>query len=186
MRVIAGEFRSRQLQAPRGKATRPTSDKLRETLFNVLGPRVDGAKFVDLYAGSGAVGIEAISRGAEFCWFAEDAAPAVAAIKANLRALKVAGGYAIEDRGVARLLAALVKDRRVLDVVFLDPPYEAAEEYRRTMDFFGEHAAEVLAQDAIVIAEHGRKTALAERFGELERYRVLEQGDAALSFYRRS
>ena len=184
MRVIAGEFRSRQLQAPRGMATRPTSDKLRETLFNVLGPRVQGAKFVDLYAGSGAVGIEAISRGAEFVWFAEKAAPAVAAIRANLRALKVAGGYAVEDRGVARLLSELVKNERVVDVVFLDPPYEAAEEYKRTMEFLGEHAAEVLAEGAVVIAEHGRKSALAERYGELERFRVLEQGDAALSFYR--
>ena len=186
MRVIAGEFRSRQLQAPRGMATRPTSDKLRETLFNVLGPRIVGAKFVDMYAGSGAVGIEAISRGAEFCWFAEKATPAVAAIRANLRALKVAGGYAIEDRGAARLLSGLVKGKRVVDVVFLDPPYEAAEEYTRTMGFLGEHAAEVLAQDAVVIAEHAKKAQLAERFGELERYRVLEQGDAALSFYGRA
>jgi 16S rRNA (guanine(966)-N(2))-methyltransferase RsmD len=185
MRVIAGEYRSRRLETPRGMATRPTSDKLRETLFNVLGPRVTGAKFVDLYAGSGAVGIEAISRGAEFVWFAEKAPAAVAAIKANLRELKVAGGYAIEDRGVARLLSGLVKGARMVDVVFLDPPYEAAEEYRRTMEFFGEHAAEVLAEDAVVIAEHAKKAELAERFGELERYRVLEQGDAALSFYRR-
>jgi 16S rRNA (guanine(966)-N(2))-methyltransferase RsmD len=166
-------------------ATRPTSDKLRETLFNVLGPRIEGAKFVDLYAGSGAVGIEAISRGAEFCWFAENAAPAVAAIRANLRALKVAGGYAIEDRGVARLLSGMLKAGRVVGVVFLDPPYEAEEEYGRTMAFLGEHAAEVLAQGAVVIAEHAKKVALAERFGELERYRVLEQGDAALSFYKR-
>lgn len=165
-------------------ATRPTSDKLRETLFNVLGPRVEGAKFIDLYAGSGAVGIEAISRGAEFVWFAEKAAPAVAAIRENLRALKVAGGYAIEDRGVARLLAELVKAERVVDLVFLDPPYEAADEYKRTMGFLGAHAAEVLAEDAVVIAEHARKSPLAERFGELQRYRVLEQGDAGLSFYR--
>lgn len=184
MRVIAGEFRSRLLQAPRGAATRPTSDKLRETLFNVLGPRVAGAKFADLYAGSGAVGIEAISRGAEFCWFAESAAPAVAAIRANLRALKIAGGYAVEDRGVARMLASLVKNKREVDVVFLDPPYEAAEEYDRTLRFLGEHAAEVLAPDAVVIAEHARKAELAERIGGLTRYRVLEQGDAALSFYR--
>lgn len=186
MRVIAGEFRSRRLETPRGMATRPTSDKLRETLFNVLGPRVDGAKFVDLYAGSGAVGIEAISRGAEFVWFAEKAPAAVAAIRANLRALKIAGGYALEDRGVARLLAGFEKAARAdVDVVFLDPPYEEAEEYRRTMGFFGDHAAEVLAEDVVVIAEHAKKSALAERYGELERYRVLEQGDAALSFYRR-
>jgi 16S rRNA (guanine(966)-N(2))-methyltransferase RsmD len=185
MRVIAGEFRSRRLETPRGMATRPTSDKLRETLFNVLGESMLGAKFVDLYAGSGAVGIEAISRGAEFVWFAEKAPPAVAAIRANLRALKVAGGFALEDRGVARLLAGFVKAARVVDVVFLDPPYEAAEEYKRTMEFLGAHAGELLAEDAVVIAEHAKKQLPAEAFGELKRVRLLEQGDAALSFYRR-
>src|ERR1700761_370179 len=138
MRVIAGEFRSRRLATPRGMATRPTSDKLRETVFNVLGPRVAGAKFVDLYAGSGAVGIEAVSRGAEFVWFAEKAPSAVAAIRTNLRALKVAGGYVLEDRGAARLLESLAKSARAdVDVVFLDPPYEAVDEYKRTMDFLG-------------------------------------------------
>jgi 16S rRNA (guanine(966)-N(2))-methyltransferase RsmD len=167
-------------------ATRPTSDKLRETLFNVLGATVVGAKFVDLYAGSGAVGIEATSRGAEFVWFAEKAPPAVAAIRANLRALKIAGGYALEDRSVARLLESLLKKARAdVSLVFLDPPYEALEEYNRTLEFLGEHAAEMFAGDAVVIAEHARKQTLAEGYGELKRVRVLEQGDAALSFYRR-
>jgi 16S rRNA (guanine(966)-N(2))-methyltransferase RsmD len=167
-------------------ATRPTSDKLRGTLFNVLGSSVQGAKFVDLYAGSGAVGIEAISRGAGFVWFAEKAAPAVAAMRANLRTLKIGGGYALEDRSVARLLSGLEKKARAeVNVVFLDPPYEAAEEYERTMKFFGAHAKEVLAENAAVIAEHARKKPLAERYGELKRVRVLEQGDAALSFYTR-
>ncbi|HTV08918.1 MAG TPA: 16S rRNA (guanine(966)-N(2))-methyltransferase RsmD [Candidatus Aquilonibacter sp.] len=185
MRVIAGEYRSRRLETPRGMATRPTSDKLRETLFNVLGARLVGSKFVDLYAGSGAVGIEAMSRGAEFCWFAETAAPAVAAIRTNLKALKVAGGYAVEDRGVARLLGSLSKSARAeVDVVFLDPPYKAAEEYERTMEFLGAHADEILKEDAVVVAEHARKVQLADHFGGLERYRLLEQGDAALSFYR--
>lgn len=166
-------------------ATRPTSDKLRETLFNVLGGSVAGAKFVDLYAGSGAVGIEAISRGAEFVWFAEKAPPAVAAIRANLRTLKIAGGYALEDRGVARLLSSLAKSARAdVDVVFLDPPYEAEDEYKRTMEFLAAHGAEMLAEDAVVIAEHARKQGLAEEYGELKRVRVLEQGDAALSFFK--
>jgi 16S rRNA (guanine(966)-N(2))-methyltransferase RsmD len=187
MRVIAGEFRSRRLETPRGMATRPTSDKLRETLFNVLGSSVPGAKFVDLYAGSGAVGIEAISRGAEFVWFAEKAPAAVAAMRANLRALKIGGGYALEDRDVARLLSSLEKNARAeVGLVFLDPPYEAAEEYERTMEFFGARVKLVLAEDAMVIAEHARKRPLAEQYGELKRVRVLEQGDAALSFYRRA
>src|SRR4029077_15434445 len=80
MRVIAGTYRSRQLSAPRGMKTRPTSDRLRETLFNILAPRLEGCRFVDLYAGTGAVGIEAISRGAEHVWFAENAEPALAAL----------------------------------------------------------------------------------------------------------
>jgi 16S rRNA (guanine966-N2)-methyltransferase len=184
MRIIAGEFRSRRLEAPRGMATRPTSDKLRETLFNVLGPGVRGSRFVDLYAGSGAVGMEAISRGAEFVWFAEKAPAAVAAIRDNLRALKVAGGYAVEDRGVARLLEALVTKGASVDVVFLDPPYEAAKGYEGTLSFLGRNAEGLLAEDAVVIAEHAKKQALLESYGALRRTRVIEQGDAGLSFYR--
>src|SRR5579875_281118 len=187
MRVIAGEYRSRRLETPRGWATRPTSDKLRETLFNVLGEAVQGARFVDLYAGSGAVGIEAISRGAEFVWFSERAPAAVGAIIANLRALKIRSGYAIEERGAARLLSSLAKQAGAgVDFVFLDPPYEAVEEYKRSLSFLGQRAAVTLRDEAQVIAEHARKAPLPERYGGLERYRVLEQGDAALSFYRRT
>lgn len=183
MRVIGGEFRSRLLQAPRGDATRPTSDRLRETLFNVLGPRVEGARFMDLYAGSGAVGIEAISRGAEFVWFAESARPAVAAIRANLAALKIAGGFALEDRSVAKLLHALVEKQRAAEIVFLDPPYLEAEEYETTLKFLARNHAVVLSDNAVVVAEHGRKQPLEARYSVLERTRVLEQGDAVLSFY---
>jgi 16S rRNA (guanine966-N2)-methyltransferase len=188
MRVIAGEYRSRVLQAPKGVATRPTSDKLRQTLFNVLeggalGPGVEGSRFVDLYAGSGAVGIEAISRGAEFVWFAEDARAAVRAIKDNLAALKIAGGFALEDRGVAKLLQSLVIKERAAEIVFLDPPYEDAEAYEETLMFLARNHATALADGAVVIAEHAKKKALEANYGVLVRRRVLEQGDAALSFY---
>jgi 16S rRNA (guanine966-N2)-methyltransferase len=183
MRVIAGQFRSRVLQTPRGLATRPTSDRLRETLFNVLAPRIAGSRFADLYAGSGAVGIEALSRGAAFCWFAESAPPAVAAIRANVAALQLHGGYAIEDRSVSRLLESLQKEARHADIVFLDPPYEAAAEYTATLDFLARHHHTILAPNALVIAEHARKQPLPASFGALTRTRLLEQGDAALSFY---
>ena len=185
MRVIAGEFRSRLLEAPRGITTRPTSDRLRETLFNVLGPRVEGSRFVDLYAGSGAVGIEAISRGAEFVWFAESARQAAAAIRANLSALKVAGGFALEDRGVGKLLQSLLAKERAADIVFLDPPYGDAEEYEETLKFLARHHAAVLADGAVVVAEHARKQPLEARYSVLAQTRVLTQGDAALSFYSR-
>lgn len=183
MRVIAGEFRSRVLQAPKGMETRPTSDRLRETLFNVLGPRVEGARFVDLYAGSGAVGIEAISRGAAFVWFAESARPAVSAIRANLAALQISSGYALEDRGVAKLLEGMLKRAQAAEIVFLDPPYEDAETYAATLGLLAREHASLLAEGAIVVAEHSKKRPLAERYLTLERTRVLEQGDAALSFY---
>jgi 16S rRNA (guanine966-N2)-methyltransferase len=184
MRVIAGEFRSRMLQAPKGEATRPTSDKLRQTLFNVLGPRVEGSRFMDLYAGSGAVGIEAISRGAEFVWFAESARAAVRAIKDNLAALKIAGGFAVEDRSVAKLLQSLAEKERAAEIVFLDPPYEDAVAYEETMKFLARNHTAVLADGAVVVVEHAKKKPLEARYSVLERTRVLEQGDAALSFYR--
>lgn len=181
--MIAGTYRSRPLEAPRGTATRPTSDRLRETLFNVLAPRIRGARFADLYAGSGAVGIEAISRGAEHVWFAESSASALAAIRGNLAKLKIGGGYSVEDRSVGHLLRSLVKSARALNIVFLDPPYEAAAEYSETLGLLGREHASILAPGAVVVVEHLKKVELAECCGPLERTRILKQGDAVLSFY---
>jgi 16S rRNA (guanine(966)-N(2))-methyltransferase RsmD len=163
--------------------TRPTSDRLRETLFNVLAPRIAGSRFADLYAGSGAVGIEALSRDAALVWFAESAQPAVKAIRENLAALKVTGGYEIEGRGAKEFLNEIFRRGEKVDLVFLDPPYEAEQEYNRTLSFLGGKGREVLAEDARVIAEHRAKFELEENYGALERVRVLKQGDAALSFF---
>jgi 16S rRNA (guanine(966)-N(2))-methyltransferase RsmD len=183
MRVIAGTYRSRPLVAPRGMQTRPTSDRLRETLFNILAPRIEGSRFLDLYAGTGAVGIEALSRGAEHVWFAEDAKPALAALRKNLTELKITQGFSLEDRGVGALLQRLGTAQPV-DLVFLDPPYEAENEYSGTLNFFGsERGRSLLAGDAIVVAEHSSKTKLADRYGGLAHSRFLKQGDAALSFF---
>jgi 16S rRNA (guanine(966)-N(2))-methyltransferase RsmD len=183
MRVIAGQYRSRVLAAPRGWSTRPTSDRLRETLFNVLAPRIENAVFIDLYAGSGAVGIEALSRGAREAVFVENAEPALKAIRANLAALGIRGGYALEPRSVAAALKRLASSGRAADIVFLDPPYESASEYEVGLGLLGGECSQLLASDAVVIAEHGKKHDLLERYGALVRYRVLKQGDAALSFY---
>src|ERR1700681_1957356 len=128
MRVIAGTYRSRLLEAPRGTATRPTSDRLRETLFNILSPRLEGCRFVDLYAGTGAVGIEALSRGAAHVWFAENADLALASIRQNLAALKIGRGFTLEDRGVGAMLQRLGKLTQPVDIVYVDPPYEAEAE----------------------------------------------------------
>jgi 16S rRNA (guanine(966)-N(2))-methyltransferase RsmD len=183
MRVIAGTYRSRQLSAPRGRLTRPTSDRLRETLFNVLAPRIEGSRFVDLYAGTGAVGIEALSRGAAHVWFAEDAKPALATLRQNLAALKITADFTLEDRGVAVLLKKMGALEQPVDLVFLDPPYEAEEEYSKTLDFLGQRGVSMLAADTLVIAEHDSKNKLAGRYGALVQTRLLKQGDAALSFF---
>jgi 16S rRNA (guanine(966)-N(2))-methyltransferase RsmD len=181
MRVIAGMYRSRPLAAPKGLETRPTSDRLRETLFNVIAMRVPGAKFADLYAGSGAVGIEAISRGAAEVFFAEKHNAALAAIRGNLRTLGISGGFQIEAGGTTGLLKRLAG--KPMDVVFLDPPYDEAEEYKRTLMTLSTASNELLHADSLVIAEHTKKQPLLERYGSLVRTRVLQQGDAALSFY---
>jgi 16S rRNA (guanine966-N2)-methyltransferase len=195
MRVIAGKFRSRLLVAPRGPGTRPTSDRLRETLFNILAARtgIERARFVDLFAGTGAVGIEAASRGAAHVWLAEKAEPALTAIRANLKALGIANGVEIEPRGSGALLERLAKavertspekKTGLADVVFLDPPWEADAEYARTLEFLGSgRGRAMLAENAIIIAEHSAKKGLAAHYGALTRTRELKQGDAALSFY---
>src|SRR5208337_4385191 len=126
MRIIAGTLRSRTLQAPAGLATRPTSDRLRETLFNVLAPRVQGAAFLDLYAGSGAVGIEALSRGAAHVTFVERAPAALKVLRGNLERLGIGSGFRIHSASVGAFLRNVVVTRpkpEHYEVVFLDPPY---------------------------------------------------------------
>jgi len=184
MRVIAGVYRSRPLVAPSGMETRPTSDRLRETLFNILASRMGGCHFLDLYAGSGAVGIEAISRGAEHVWFVENRAAAIKAIRANLMSLNILDGYTLETHSAAAVLERMPRQGAIADIVFLDPPYEAETEYLQTLEFFGSaRGATMLAADALVIAEHSSRTSLPEQIASLEKTRVVKQGDAALSFF---
>jgi len=184
LRVIAGQFRSRILHAPHGMDTRPTSDRLRETVFNVLAARIADAVFLDLYAGSGAVGIEALSRGAREAIFVEQAEAPLRAIRANLGTLGIRGGYALEARSVAAALRNLTERGRQADIVFLDPPYAAVEQYALTLGLLGGECRALLAPGAVAIAEHEKRRELDERYGALGRTRVLTQGDAALSFYR--
>jgi 16S rRNA (guanine966-N2)-methyltransferase len=187
MRVIAGTYRSRILKSLKGLALRPTSDRLRETLFNVLAPNTAGSRFIDLFAGTGAIGIEALSRGAAEVVFIENHAPAVTLIRRNLQSLGITAGVTVLAadalRGLALLAARINTSAPAFNCVFLDPPYAAAEDYSRVLEFLG--SADLLAPGGIVIAEHRRKFDLREEAGELRRFRVLRQGDAALSFYRR-
>jgi len=186
MRIIAGKFRSRQLKSLKRMALRPTSDNLRETLFNVLGGLVVDARFMDLFAGTGAVGIEALSRGASEAIFVEKHPPAVALIKENLESLDIRTGTRVVASEALKALERLAKEPSAanarIDILFLDPPYAEAEAYKTALAFLGD--AKLLAENAVVIAEHQRSLDLPETFGKLERVRVLRQGDAALTFYR--
>jgi len=186
MRVIAGKFRSRQLKSLKGMALRPTSDRLRETLFNVLSDRVAGASFVDVFAGTGAVGIEALSRGAREVVFIEKHGPAATLIRKNLESLDVRDGARVLAVDAVHGLEVLGKgksgDTAGADIVFLDPPYGSVEDYDRVLTCLGFEG--LLREGSLVIAEHRRNFELPENVGNLQRVRVLRQGDAVLSFYR--
>jgi 16S rRNA (guanine(966)-N(2))-methyltransferase RsmD len=187
MRVIAGTHRSRILKTLKGLAMRPTSDRLRETLFNVLGPGVSGSRFLDVFAGTGAAGIEALSRGAAHSAFIENHAPGVALIHENLDSLKISSDATVlcadAIRGLETLEAKLKSGAHPFDYVFIDPPYAATADYSRVLKYLA--SSSLLAPSAIVIVEHRKSFALDESFGTLQRVRLLRQGDSALAFYRR-
>lgn len=173
MRVIGGEFRSRRLESMPGAEVRPTPDRLRETLFDILGPAIEGAVFVDAYAGTGAVGIEALSRGARQAVLIEKNRKAVNLIQSNLAAL------GIEARArVIQGSAALHLGKLDADIVFLDPPYPKESEYRAALE------AMAAKPPGLIVAQHSVRFALPDEHGPFRRTRIAKQGDNALSFFR--
>ena len=189
MRVIAGKFRSRPLKTLKGAKLRPTSDRLRETLFNILGAGVAGSVFVDAFAGSGAVGIEAISRGAREVIFIESHRTAIEMIRRNLRSLGIVLGAEVLTADAVAGLDYLAGRGRRAELVFLDPPYERGVDYMRTLRFLD--TSRLLDPGGIVVVEHARTRrggesefdALPDTLKRLERTRVVEQGSAVLSFF---
>ena len=184
MRIISGQYRSRPLRSLPGLDLRPTSDRLRETLFDILAAGHDLADSVwlDLYAGTGAVGIEALSRGARQVYFVESAKKHARLLRENLASLGISLGYELHEREVARTLPLLDSTGVVCDYAFLDPPYQVRGSYERTLGYLSQ--SRLLQPSSIVVAEHEKKFDPGDRFGALLRYRRLDQGDAALSFYR--
>ncbi|MFZ1975237.1 MAG: 16S rRNA (guanine(966)-N(2))-methyltransferase RsmD [Candidatus Acidiferrales bacterium] len=182
MRVIAGKYRSRRLKGPGAMRVRPTSDRLRETLFNVLGSSIADSYFVDLFAGTGAVGIEAISRGARDVFFVESYAKAAKLIRDNLASLEIRTGAEVIEADAIRGLERLASRRLMADFIFLDPPYENTDEYFKVLEFLD--ASHLIAPRGIVIVEHYCSVELPQRFDRLEFTRQLGQGDTLLSFYR--
>ena len=180
MRVIAGELKGRRLEAPTWEGLRPTSDKLRETLFNVLAPRVGGARVVDGFAGTGALGIEALSRGAAHVTFVERDPRALKLIRLNLERCTV------EPARYAMIRGDFLHDLRGgregtrADLVLLDPPYDL-----ESLEGALAAAEGLLETDGVVVLEHAKRRESPARAGRLARVRVLTSGDSALSFYER-
>jgi len=186
MRVIAGKYRSRPLRSLRGMDIRPTSDRLRETLFNVLtagNPEsLLGSVWLDLFAGTGAVGIEALSRGAKQVHFVENSGAAAEAIRKNLHSLGIVEGFRIVQEELPHAFWRMEHERVAADVVFIDPPYRLTAVYARTLAALAESS--LIWAMSVVIAEHEKKFDPGQEFGPLRRFRRLVQGSTALSFYR--
>lgn len=188
MRIIAGKYRSRPLRSLRGMDIRPTSDRLRETLFNVLTAgnpaALEGSVWLDLFAGTGAVGIEALSRGAKQVYFVEASATAAAVIRQNLQSLGITSGYKLLQEKMPHAFWRMERAHVAADAIFIDPPYRMRETYRETLRVLAE--SPVVWAMSVIIAEHEKKFDPGDEFGELRRFRTLAQGSAALSFYRRA
>ena len=186
MRVIAGKYRSRPLRSLRGMDVRPTSDRLRETLFNVLTAgnpaALEGSVWLDLFAGTGAVGIEALSRGAKQVCFVESSAPAADVIRANLQSLNIVSGFKLFHEELPHAFWRMEREHVAADVVFIDPPYRMKDAYADTMRALADSS--LVWAMSVVIAEHEKRFDPGEEFRHLRRFRKLVQGDAALSFYR--
>ncbi|HEY6331839.1 MAG TPA: 16S rRNA (guanine(966)-N(2))-methyltransferase RsmD [Blastocatellia bacterium] len=180
MRVIAGQYGGRKLRTLSGLDTRPTSDRLRETLFNVLAPRIGGCAFLDLCAGSGAVGIEALSRGATSLVSVEHSGRACGVIKENLKLLGLSADAEILNRDVISAVRYLAENAAKFDIIYLDPPYDS-DLYSHAITMI--RGGRLLSDEGILVVEHRTKNALAPDYGELVKYREIRQGDSAIAFY---
>jgi 16S rRNA (guanine966-N2)-methyltransferase len=184
MRIISGQNRGRRIQTLKGAQLRPTSDQVRETLFDVLGPSVLDSTFLDAYAGSGAVGLEALSRGAKEVVFVESHRAASDLIRRNLSALKIEDGFYLMNTKVLTAIERLDDEGSFFDFIFLDPPYGEAREYHHVLRQLGR--SRLLTLSTLVVAEHSRHLLLEEKYNRLERTRSIRHGDTQLTFYRLS
>ncbi len=173
MRIIAGEYRHRKIKTLPGLDVRPTPDRMREALFNILTPRIAATIFLDAYAGSGAVGLEAISRGAKRAVLIERKGAAIEVIRENIARL----GISKDAVSVVRGQASVLLGNYPADIAFIDPPYEIENEYTLSLTALAQTPCE------LAIAQHASRLTLAEEYGRLKKTRVVKQGDNSLSFY---
>lgn len=182
MRIVAGKYRGLRLKTLKGDQLRPTSSQMRETLFDVLGEGIHGAQFLDAYAGSGAVGIEALSRGAARVVFLEHHRAAAEMIRQNLETLGIESGFRLITTKVEAGIERLAQEGALFDYIFLDPPYAEIREYHHTLREFGRSG--IISTASLVMVEHWRHCRLEEHYGLLHQTRLLRHGDSQLAFYR--
>jgi 16S rRNA (guanine(966)-N(2))-methyltransferase RsmD len=182
VRIISGQFKGRLLKGSPPSGIRPTSDKLKETTFNILGAQVSGSTFLDGCAGLGGIGIEALSRGADLVVFAEQSRKACRIIRENLQSLDISEGYKILEMDLARALGVCAAEGLRFDIAFVDPPWDREDIYDRAFERFSEPG--LLAPEGLLIMEHSKRREMPDIRGRLRRTRALVQGDSALAFYK--
>jgi 16S rRNA (guanine966-N2)-methyltransferase len=181
MRVVAGSKKGHPLQAVPGKGTRPTVDKVKESIFNMIGPYFEGGLVLDLYAGTGGLGIEALSRGASKCIFIDANRKAVSVILQNLDSTGLREQAEVYRNDADRALQALKKRELVFDIVFLDPPY-AEQKIESQIAMMYDHG--LLAPDAIIVTEHDAKDVLCEQIGAVIKIKEVTYGLTAITIYQ--
>ncbi|MDX5324147.1 MAG: 16S rRNA (guanine(966)-N(2))-methyltransferase RsmD [Exiguobacterium sp.] len=181
MRVISGERKGTRLKAVPGSATRPTTDKVKESLFNIIGPYFAGGDALDLYAGSGGLGIEALSRGCDHAVFVDKQTKAIQTIQENLRVTRYEANATVYRQDARQALDELITSGRAFKLIFMDPPYHAAEHETFLQLIEANH---LLTDNGVVVCEHGSETELPERVGRLEKIKVQRYSDViTISFY---
>ncbi|MFD1031084.1 16S rRNA (guanine(966)-N(2))-methyltransferase RsmD [Metaplanococcus flavidus] len=181
MRVVAGEAKGLPLKAVPGNTTRPTTDKVKESVFNMIGPFFDGGNALDLFAGSGGLGIEALSRGIDKAVFIDKDGKAVETIRANLEKTRLSAQAEVYRNDAKRAIKILKKNDFKARLLFLDPPYHITEAYE-LMDFAAETG--ILTEDSIVVCEHEKSVVLADRTKFFERFKNENYGGIVVSIYR--
>jgi 16S rRNA (guanine966-N2)-methyltransferase len=182
MRVIAGKARGKRLKAPPGDSTRPVTDMIKEALFNVWGERVRDAVFLDLFAGSGSMGIEALSRGARHVVFVDNSPAAIAAIKENLRNCDFDQGHDVYRNDVIRAVSILESHEKKFDIIYVDPPFTNQAIFDRVLNVLDQ--AEILDQDGVMVIRTYKKKNLPMSLNHLHKFRQNDYGESVLHYYR--
>ncbi len=181
LRVIAGEFRGRRLDRIEGMEIRPTSDKVKESLFNILGETVIDSSFLDLFGGTGGIGIEALSRGAKHVVFIDSSIKSIKVLKGNLEHMKIQEGAEVYNTDYETAIKKLHINNKQFDIIFIDPPYSKGMAQNALVCIA---ANPILADDGLIIAEHDTKDAMPDKVGNLVLYRVKQYSNTSLSFYK--